>query len=245
MTAKEKLDKRKIYGNNYTQNQRDCVNDIIGNRTFRANKFRVLIKISNSMTRKNNSEEEVKCYYGCVFKGMGIINGSNIVVDENLRAFSEFITEYNYNVTEDVDDECADLEQKLEKRKVYGNNYTQSQRDCVDDIIGNRSFRANKLRVLMKISNCVATKNNSDEEVRCYYGCVFKKMGIVNGTNTVVDDNLRAFSEFITEYNYNVTEDVDDECADLEVKYKNITYCDMGFRLALCINQVFDKSKKP
>ncbi|KAF5307224.1 hypothetical protein FQR65_LT18441 [Abscondita terminalis] len=135
--------------------------------------------------------------------------------------------------------------QEKEVLKMYGRNYHSAQRECVNDIIGNRSFLDNINPILFKIKFSVFYHNNSYKETKCYFGCVFKRLGVINNTNNVVvDDELRKFSNFLTNANANATEDIDDECADLEEKYKDFNYCDMGFQLYMCVDKVIQPKPK-
>ncbi|KAF5286481.1 hypothetical protein FQR65_LT18442 [Abscondita terminalis] len=128
------------------------------------------------------------------------------------------------------DDEELNINQSF--RIEYLRNFSRYKNECLHEAVANVNYTLNVTQMRDNIERSMYIRRIYNDG--CYYGCLGKKLKLLNATNAVVDRDLDIFARIIV--NNNHTEDeIEEECADLEEQYVNLTHCEMGFKVYACI----------
>ncbi|KAK4878330.1 hypothetical protein RN001_010836 [Aquatica leii] len=111
-------------------------------------------------------------------------------------------------------------------------NYSMVEFECLGEIMDQLNNTKSILDVIDLLDRSMYIRRNH-KDVRCWFGCVCKKMKLLNATNAVVDEELEIFARVLVN-NSHTEDEIDEDCADLELTLKGLDYCDMGFKLYIC-----------
>ncbi|KAK4878329.1 hypothetical protein RN001_010835 [Aquatica leii] len=123
--------------------------------------------------------------------------------------------------------------------RTYIGNFSRVKMECLYETMASLNYTMSVADTIDLLERSFYIRRNQ-KDVRCWCGCVCKKMLLLNETNAVVDDQLEIFARVLV--NDSHTEDeIDEDCSDLELTLKGLDYCDMGFKLYICVlDQIYD-----
>ncbi|KAK4878331.1 hypothetical protein RN001_010837 [Aquatica leii] len=132
-----------------------------------------------------------------------------------------------------------DLNLTLEFKLSYIKNFTRVKYECLNETMAMMNYSRSQADTIDMIERSWYVRRNN-KETRCWCGCVCRRMMILNASNVVVDDELEIFSRVLVNDSH-IEDEIDEDCADLENTIRGLDYCDMGFKLYICIlDQFYD-----